>query len=344
MALKILSIDGGGTRGLIPATILKCIQQDFGKSPVEIFDLFAGTSTGGIICIALAAGIPVERIVDLYLNKSSEIFHESFLDRLSGLDEHLQANYQNKRFKKILTDPTFFGDKKLSDIHKDPNFGKKGKNLMVCSFNLSPDSVGERNKNYRPEVFHSEYISCKDVSLADLALMTSAGPTYFPIYNNHIDGGVAMNNPSMAAIAFAVNDDTSGKDYLYPDGKNKGLALNLRDLKLFSLSTGTGNKNRIEKSEIKTGNWGDIQWIKYLPDLITESNVQSTIYYVRQVLKDNQVYRVDIFFDDDNAPDVLKHGISMDNTQPEVLQGMHDYAVQVYNTQKDDIAKYLGLK
>lgn len=344
MALKILSIDGGGTRGLIPATILNCIQQDFGKSPLEIFDLFAGTSTGGIICIAIAAGIPIDRIVDLYLNKSSEIFHQSFLDRLSGLDEHLQADYQNKRFKKILTATDFFGSKKLSDVHNDINFGKKGKNLMVCSFNLSPDGVGDRNRNYRPEVFHSEFMSCKDVLLSDLALMTSAGPTYFPIYNNHIDGGVAMNNPAMAAISFAVNDDKSGADYLYPDGKNKGYALNIRDLKLFSLGTGTGNKNRIEKSDIKTGNWGDIQWIKYLPDLITESNMQSTIYYVKQILKDNQVYRVDIFFDDPNAPDILKHGIGMDATEPALLQGMHDYAMQVYKSQKDDIAKYLGLK
>ena len=55
MSLKILSIDGGGTRGIIPATILDCIYNDFGKTPLDLFDLFAGTSTGGIICIGLAA-------------------------------------------------------------------------------------------------------------------------------------------------------------------------------------------------------------------------------------------------------------------------------------------------
>lgn len=343
MSLNILSIDGGGTRGIIPATILDCIHNDFGKSPLDMFDLFAGTSTGGIICIGLAAGLPPSALVDLYLNKADKIFHETFIDRLTSLDEHLQANYQNTKFKKIVKN--LFGEKTLGDLHNDPNFGGKGKHLMVCSFDLAPHKSSDRNKNYRPVIFHSEFMRCKNIKLADLALMTSAGPTYFPVYDHrYIDGGVALNNPSMAALTFAINEHDNGEDYLYPDGKRKGLHLKFADLQLFSLSTGTGNMNRIEKQQIKTGNWGNIQWIKYLPDLITETNMQSTIYYVKQVLNDDQLYRVELFFDDDDAPPVLKlKPVGLDAKEKEVLEGMKEFAITTYQKEKDAIAAFLKL-
>jgi patatin-like phospholipase/acyl hydrolase len=343
MPLKILSIDGGGTRGLIPATILHCIEKEFGKSPVELFDLFAGTSTGGIISIALAAGLPASALVDLYLNKSKDIFWEPLPDRMQGMDEHLQDNYGNKRFRKILQD--LFGEKTLGDIHKDKKFGGRNKKLMVCSFDLSPEEEGDRNKNWRPAVFHSSFKKCKGVKLVDLALMTSAGPTYFPVHLNHIDGGVAMNNPSMAAISFAINKHvSSGTDYMYPDGKRKGLGLDLGELQLFSLSTGTGNKNRIDKSQIKTGNWGSLQWIKYLPDLLTESNMQSTWYYVQQVLTDEQRLRIELFFDDPKAPRILQEKpVGLDATKKEILEAMHAFAILTYETEKESIRKFLGL-
>jgi patatin-like phospholipase/acyl hydrolase len=343
MSLKILSIDGGGTRGIIPATILDRIHKEYGRSPVDMFDLFAGTSTGGIICIGLAAGLPPSALVDLYLNKSEKIFSETFLDRLTNLDEHLQANYKNTKFKKIVKD--LFGEKTLGDVHDDPNFGGKGKHLMVCSFDLAPDKSSDRNKNYRPVIFNSSFIKCRNIKLADLALMTSAGPTYFPIYNQqYIDGGVALNNPSMAALTFAINEHDDGEGYLYPDGKSKGLHLKFADLQLFSLSTGTGNMNRIEKEKIRTGNWGNIQWIKYLPDLITETNMQSTIYYVKQVLNDDQMYRVELFFDDENAPAILRSKpIGLDAKDKPTLQGMQQFAIATYTKEKNAIAKFLKL-
>lgn len=343
MQLNILSIDGGGTRGIIPATILDCIQKDYGKSPLDMFDLFAGTSTGGIICIGLAAGLQPSQLADLYLNNADEIFYETFWDEVQGLDEYLEANYQNDHFKEILQN--LFGDKTLGDLHNDPNFGGKGKHLMVCSFDLTPDKSSDRNKNYRPVIFNSSFIQCRNTKLVDLALMTSAGPTYFPIYNQkYIDGGVALNNPSMAALTFAINAHQDGEDYLYPDGKNKGLHLKFADLQLFSLSTGTGNQNRIEKSKIKTGNWGNIQWIKYLPDLITETNMQSTIYYVKQVLNDDQLYRIELFFDDENAPAVLKlKPVRLDAKEKPVLEGMQKFAIDTYTKEKNAIAKFLNL-
>ncbi|MDB5206706.1 MAG: Patatin [Flavisolibacter sp.] len=345
MKLRILSIDGGGTRGIIPATILSCIQDDYNKSPMELFDLFAGTSTGGIICIGLAAGLPPDKLVDLYLNKSKEIFFEPWLDELTPADEYVQAGYSNARLYEIMED--LVGEKTLGDLHNDAAFGGSGKRLMITTFDLAPDDASDRNKNYRPHVLHSSFMQCAKVKLKDLALMTSAGPTYFPIVQQrYVDGGVALNNPAMAAVTFAINKHKNGDGYLYEDGgKSKGLGLTTDDLQLFSLSTGTGNINRIDPSVVKKGNWGKIHWIKYLPDLLTESNMQSTMYYIKQILEDEQFHRVELFFNDPDAPAILKEKpVGMDAKEDVILKAMHQFAKDTYLKQRDKIAAFLNLE
>ncbi|MTI21290.1 hypothetical protein E1176_09680 [Fulvivirga sp. RKSG066] len=74
---NILSIDGSGTRGVIPATILDCIYQHTGKHPSELFSLMAGTSTGGILCTGLAYGISTADMLALYMDKAKDIFHDT---------------------------------------------------------------------------------------------------------------------------------------------------------------------------------------------------------------------------------------------------------------------------
>lgn len=343
---RILSIDGGGTRGILPAVILDCIHKEFGKTPADLFDMYAGTSTGGIICLGLAAGLKPERLVSLYLNESKNIFHESFFDRLSGLDEHLRANYKHTRFKKILDG--IFGNKTLGDVHKDPAFGQKGKEVMVCSFDLNPEDEADRNCNYRPTIFHSSFIRDKGEKLVDLALRTSAGPTYFPVYEKkYVDGGIAINNPAMAAVAYAVNDSVAkGEDEgKYLENGYKGLQQNLKDLRVFSLSTGTSNLNRIEKSKVGAGNWGSIQWIKYLPDLLTESNVQSTIYYVKNMLGNERLLRLDPNFNDQELAhrSLWNKSIPMDTTDPEILNRMREFGEKLFQKEKKAIVNFLGL-
>jgi uncharacterized protein len=70
----ILSVDGGGIRGIIPATVLVALEQQMGKPARECFDFLAGTSTGALIAAALAGGLPATRILDIYINQSQQIF------------------------------------------------------------------------------------------------------------------------------------------------------------------------------------------------------------------------------------------------------------------------------
>jgi patatin-like phospholipase/acyl hydrolase len=71
---KILSIDGGGIRGIIPASTLVALEQQLGMPVRECFDFAAGTSTGALIAAAAAAGVPAARILEIYTTRANEIF------------------------------------------------------------------------------------------------------------------------------------------------------------------------------------------------------------------------------------------------------------------------------
>lgn len=341
---KILTIDGGGTRGIIPATILDLIFQEKGLHPADIFSLLTGTSTGGILCTAYAYGIETSKMVDLYLQKPEDIFHDTGWDDFrDGFGKNIGADYSNKRFKKILTD--IFGTDTMG--HIDQQLGPREKSLMVCCFDLNPEDNGEP-VNFRPRIYHSNFIKDKDVSLVDLCLMTSAGPTYFPIYKNHVDGGVSLNNPSMAALAYAINrhDDGEG-EYRHPDGKRKGLGLNLSDLKLLSLGCGTSNRNYIADKVIKSqknGDWGNLQWVKYLPDMLTETNMQASTYYVNQLLPGDRYVRIHPSFNQPDAPSFIRNKVTgLDIKEKKYLQAMHAYAKEIFNKEKKRVYELLEI-
>lgn len=350
--IKILSIDGGGTRGVIPATILNCVFKDTGKVPKDVFYLMAGTSTGGILCTGYAAGLSTEQLLDLYLKKAENIFYDTGWDDIrDGFGKNLGADYSNKRLQKELK--AIFKDKTLFDVYQSNLASDLGR-LMVCTFDLNPEAIDpvSRTKqpvNFRPRVYHSDFIRDAEEKLVDLCLKTSAAPTYFPIYQNHVDGGVSLNNPSMAAIAYAINRRGEGKgEFRHPDGVTRGLNKKLENLKVLSLGCGTSNRNYIPEEEIKgrqNGDWGNLQWVKYLPDMLTETNMQASSYYVNQLLSPGQYMRIQLFFNHPEAPELLKgKNIGQDVKRRDLLEAMVQYAEQVYSQHRNEILSFLELR
>jgi len=337
--LKILTIDGGGTRGIIPATILGLLENERKKTDAnfsfrEHFDLIAGTSTGGIIALALAKGVPAIKIAEMYLNKSRKIFDDTVLDDLrDGFGKNLGADYTQVNLFKMLVAKDLLGRATLKDIADWRGQNGKQVQVMITTFDLSPkDNLG-RDVNFRPRVFNSFFHRDRNELLADLACRTSAGPTYFPIYQSrYIDGGVAINNPAMAAITFAINSSNAEiGDYGGLDNKQKGLGKNINDLQLFSLGTGTSTHNRIPQEIVGDGDWGNIKWIKYLPDLLTESNMQTTDYYVSQLMPEQNFLRIQHDLSTINNGKVIR----LDMTDKKVLSEMYDLAVSYYSKNKD---------
>lgn len=195
---KILSIDGGGIKGLYSASVLAKIEEKAGRKSGDCFDMICGTSTGGLIALGLANGDDAQSLADLYLKKGNQIFPTFEWKLLRGFNRavihtlkqtFLYGKYSNKKLKKIVEDT--FGKTTLGEL-----------NNLVCipSFNLISGM---------PRVFkypHKEggFFMDKNIPLVDAALATSAAPTYFPIheYNDFlfVDGGVWANNPSMCGL------------------------------------------------------------------------------------------------------------------------------------------------
>ncbi len=194
--MLILSLDGGGIRGLIAATVLENLEADTGKLTREIFEGVAGTSTGGIIACAVAAGIPMSKIKALYKDKAEVIFTSGFLKELESVGGLTDEKYNPEGLEDCLLD--LFGDAKLS---------QSPIRLLVPACDLAGQPVLFRSESAKQDLMF-------DFFLRDVCRATSAAPTFFPPAKIKsmagtasfplMDGGLAANQPAMCAIIDAM--------------------------------------------------------------------------------------------------------------------------------------------
>lgn len=201
--MRAICLDGGGYLGLATASFLSEIERHFHTRTSDQFDLFCGTSTGGIIALCLASGLSASDVMELYRRLGKEVFVNSFLGsrQLRWVRGLVSSRYSNKNLVTALRD--VFGDTTLGDVKA------RGKYVVVPAFSLSTGS---------PRVFktdHAAELSRDDAYLLrDIALATSAAPVYLPIaslksptsgaYEQFVDGGVYANNPTLIALTEAV--------------------------------------------------------------------------------------------------------------------------------------------
>lgn len=187
---KILSIDGGGIKGVFPASFLATIEEDLeGKSIGEYFDLIVGTSTGGLIALALSLGFRASEILKFYEEFGPQIF-----ERRGLLSQLSKAKYAQEPLKKALQE--LFQDKVIGDCKT---------RLIIPSVNLNTGEV-YMYKTAHHERFRSDYKK----PIIEAALATSAAPTYFPVQFDSagaalVDGGICANNPAGLAAVEAVS-------------------------------------------------------------------------------------------------------------------------------------------
>lgn len=256
MAYRILSFDGGGIRGVYTATLLARIAERVPNIAART-DLFAGTSTGSLIALGLAAGLTPQRLQSTYVQQGKDVFDDSWFDDIKDLGQIIGAQYSSKNLKKILTG--LFGERRL---------GALSKNVIIPSFDLDAPPKDGRPRTWKPKFFHNFPGPDSDSGelLVDVAMRSAAAPTYFPAYQGYIDGGVAANNPSVAALAQAVHDET---------GRQR-----MEEIRLLSVSTGT-NPTFIRGENL---DWGFAQWAKPLVALMIDGSMGVSDYECRQFL------------------------------------------------------------
>jgi len=194
-AFRILSLDGGGIKGVFSASFLNSIEEMSGESIADHFDLITGTSTGAILAVALGMGVPCREILRFYRERGPVIFPSTGVHRrvwhiarriVTGKHDHevLAAELRS-----------VFGDKKL---------GESRCRLIIPSFNASSGMV-HLFKTAHDERFRQDYRrSCVDVLMA-----ASAAPTYFRPHRTEdgsvfVDGGVWASNPAMIGVLEAL--------------------------------------------------------------------------------------------------------------------------------------------
>ncbi|BFD24829.1 MAG: CBASS cGAMP-activated phospholipase [Candidatus Parcubacteria bacterium] len=191
MIKKILSIDGGGIKGVFPLSFLSTIEEVTGKKISDYFDLIVGTSTGGIIALGIGAGFSAKELLEFYEKLGPDVFvgnrYIKFL-RSMGVSKYSNKALKNSLFEK-------FGDKKL---------GESKNRLVIPSLNLENGEV-HVYKTAHHERFQRDYKE----NIVDIALATSAAPTYFPTHTSVsgtplVDGGLWANNPAGLAVVEAI--------------------------------------------------------------------------------------------------------------------------------------------
>ena len=320
---RILSIDGGGIKGIVPAVVLlhlEKILQHLSNNPHsrihDYFDLFSGASTGAIIIAGLLSPDNNNRpkysskeILDLYLENGQIIFNSSLFQEIKSVSGIVNVKYDSKGLESVFE--KYFGKSELKDLLKPS---------LIPVYDLS------RGKNYffrqqkaLKSPRHNFYV--KDLLRAATSALTYFPPAQISTANNKehrcfIDGGVFANNPALSAYAeFRYhNSDLHAKDTMM-------------------LSLGTGRQSTHLDCEI-TANWGAAEWL-YQGSFMTSNAISSVSDYQLNAVYDSasNYLRLDTSFDD-------SHSSSMDNTKKEYLDYLISLGESIASERNTDIENF----
>ncbi len=340
MAIKILSIDGGGTRGLFPATILTQLEKDLGRRVTDFFDVIIGSATGGIIATTLAAGLTAEQIQRIYLNEARSLLPKNFWRQFFLLNpiSMFRAKYSNKGVYQALLN--HIGETKtLNDVFQ--RYGEKPIFLMP-TLELSPFLQATEIPAFKPVLFNSASNADKDVRLIDIAMRTSAAAINLPIYQKFAEGGNYANDPCVFGLSFALGQEPDTGHQLRLQNQKLGLAKSPAEIKLLSLGCGSDGASYVPEEQLKNPDWGFLKWQRYLVQLVIETNMVANQYLTKEILPRENYLRINAYYKDEAAPEILRNKkLRLDVTNPDQLHAIKDYATDVYEANRNTILNFI---
>lgn len=319
--VRILSLDGGGIRGIIPATIMVEIEhrlQHMSGNPdariADYFDMIAGTSTGGILTgLYLCPGpnnrpkFTAEEALNLYLEHGKNIFQMEFLSKVAKMYVVFNEMYPKVHIEQLLEQ--YFGNTELDELLRPCLITAYDVRNRKAHFFNSVDAKGGKNiYNYK---------------LRDVCRATSAAPTYFEPAQVEslqgadytlIDGGVFVNNPALAAYSEArtirFSKEIGPTKVDFPSAKN---------MLIVSIGTGTVKKP-YHYDKIKSA--GLIAWLPIVIDIMMSGNSETVDYHLKKMFNtlseadEKDYYRLEPALQDASS--------EMDEVSDENLKNLHE--------------------
>lgn len=343
---KILAIDGGGIRGIIPALVLSEIERRTQSPIFSLFDLIAGTSSGGILALGLTkprltseltenlsvAEYTAEDLLQIFLEYGAEIFYEPFFEKVLGQieDIFLQPKYSSEGREEILRQ--YFGNTPLENNLKE---------VFVTSYDIEQRiPIFFTNKLEKQQTESKKFRKlCGGFTLTDAALATSATPTYFAphrIVTSHntngfytlVDGGLVANNPSNLAIVEAqISSKQATKQALHPE-------------EILVVSLGTGSLTSAYRYD-EAKKWGLLQWARPLLNIVLDGGSEVVAGELERLFepisKDtaSYYYRFQTFLN--------KELEEIDNTKPENIRQLQAIAHRLIAEKSQQIDELCSL-
>ncbi len=335
---RILSLDGGGIRGIMTGQVLVALEEKLNKKYFQIngkhtekpirlgqyFDFVAGTSTGGILtCLLLCRDdkdpdypkFSAKEAVEMYMKFGRVIFKPTFSGKLPGFLSGIGGSkFTSLQIENILKQ--YLGERTMSELLKP---------CLITSYDI---------QQRRAVFFTSHDAKSKDNAdfpIWQVARSTSAAPTYFPpavaaakddLMFHTIDGGLFANNPTMCAVIEAMK--------IFRDEKNKLSRLD----NLFILSIGTGEiKKKYEY--VDALKWGILRWITPIIDIMMTAVAETVDYQVRKLYKNlerpNQYFRI--------MPELGDANPEMDDVKDSNLQALRQAGLNCAFQNEDSLDK-----
>jgi len=320
--IKILAIDGGGIRGIVPGTLLNEMEKVTGKKTADLFDVIAGTSTGAIMALGAvipnkektAPLYPASELLSLYTKEGEQVFKRNRCHKISSLFGLRSPMYKNSHLVKRMAD--YFGNHTLQDAYKP---------VLVTVQDTHRDGPMDI-MSHRPKTYTKKHTN---FYMREVAMSSASAPIFFPPYEaqalngegkatgekfSFIDGGLHACNPAFKALRYAYS--------LYGPDKNYLL-----------VTLGTGFKfDPLPHKKIK--DWGAIGWAKHIVSRFMLSSIKSVDNDLKQldeVMENLKYYRFQSLLPrsssklDDATPDNIAN-LKLDAT--EMFTKDQDYTKQ----------------
>lgn len=304
---KILSLDGGGIRGVFSAYILAKIEESI-KQPIwKYFDLICGTSTGGIIALAISVGKPVSEVLKMYQDKAASIFPEepSWLVKWWRCLFDDGGYYSPENLERILYEFYCVDTKvlKMRDAHTRLCIPAVDLCMGHTKVYKTPHAVKKPN-----QVFFAD----AELNLSEVARATSAAPFIFPsakVKDSYaIDGGLWANNPSLVGLVEALR-----------------IGVSLDEIKILSIGTGVG-VGQVQQCTAEKMNL--CKWVKDYKflDMLFNVQAQAVCKQLVHILREDSYLRINTTLsemvgiaDFKRIPDLRIHGDTVFQTEKEVI-------------------------